>query len=95
MTNKDELINTNGESNMILVLGGHCHSSSVNQYPGVNFVQLPPPKSKFTEFTVVRITQDRLTAIHYDFTKKAWLQDRAVRIASQLMTAMTRMPPEI
>ena len=95
MTNKDELINTNGESNVILVLGGHCHSSSVNQSRGVNFVQLPPPKSKFTEFTVIRITQDQLTAIHYDFTKKAWLQDRAVRIASQLMTPMTRMPPEI
>ena len=76
MTNKDELINTIGKSNVILVLGGHYHYSSVNQYRGINFVQLPSPKSKFTEFTVIRITQDQLTAIPYDFTKKAWVSGK-------------------
>ncbi len=75
MTNRDELVNTIGKSNVIMVLGGHYHYSSVNQYRGVTFVQLPSPKSKFTEFTVIRITKDRLIAIPYDFTKKAWVSE--------------------
>ena len=72
MTNKDELINAIGKANVIMILGGHYHYSSVNQYRGINFVQLPSPKSEFTEFTVIRITRDRLIAIPYDFTKNAW-----------------------
>jgi len=76
MTNKDELVNIIGKSNVILVLGGHYHYSSVNQYRGINFVQLPSPKSKFTEFTVIRITQARLIAIPYDFSKKAWVSGK-------------------
>jgi hypothetical protein len=47
----------------------------VNQYRGINFVQLPSPKSKVTEFTVIRITKDRLIAIPYDFTKKSWVSE--------------------
>ena len=75
MTNRDELVNTIGKSNVIMILGGHYHYSSVNQYRGINFVQLPSPKSKVTEFTVIRITKDRLIAIPYDFTKKAWVSE--------------------
>ena len=75
MTNRDELVNTIGKSNVIMILGGHYHYSSVNQYRGINFVQLPSPKSKFTEFTVIRITKDRLIAIPYDFSKKAWVSE--------------------
>ena len=75
MTNRDELVNTIGKSNVIMILGGHYHYSSVNQYRGINFVQLPSPKSKATEFTVIRIEKDRLIAIPYDFTKKAWVSE--------------------
>ena len=75
MTNRDELVNTIGKSNVIMILGGHYHYSSVNKYRGINFVQLPSPKSKVTEFTVIRITKDRLIAIPYDFTKKAWVSE--------------------
>ena len=75
MTNRDELVNTIGKSNVIMILGGHYHYSSVNQYRGINFVQLPSPKSKVTEFTVIRITKDRLIAIPYDFTKKSWVSE--------------------
>ena len=75
MTNRDELVNTIGKSNVIMILGGHYHYSSVNQYRGINFVQLPSPKSKVSEFTVIRITKDRLIAIPYDFTKKAWVSE--------------------
>lgn len=73
MTNRDELIDSIGKSNVIMILGGHYHYSSVNQYRGKNFVQLPSPKSKFTEFTVFQITKDRLIAIPYDFKKKIWV----------------------
>ena len=72
MTNRDELVETIGKSNVIMVLGGHYHYSSVNHYRGITFVQLPSPKSKFTEFTVIRITKDRLLTMPYDFTKKTW-----------------------
>jgi len=75
MTNRDELVNTIGKSNVIMILGGHYHYSSVNKYRGINFVQLPSPKSKVTEFTVIRIAKDRLIAIPYDFTKKAWVSE--------------------
>ena len=75
MTNRDELVNTIGKSNVIMILGGHYHYSSVNNYRGINFVQLPSPKSKATEFTVIRIEKDRLIAIPYDFTKKAWVSE--------------------
>ena len=75
MTNRDELVNTIGTSNVIMILGGHYHYSSVNKYRGINFVQLPSPKSKVTEFTVIRIEKDRLIAIPYDFTKKAWVSE--------------------
>ena len=75
MTNRDELVNTIGKSNVIMILGGHYHYSNVNKYRGINFVQLPSPKSKVTEFTVIRIEKDRLIAIPYDFTKKAWVSE--------------------
>ena len=75
MTNRDELVNTIGTSNVIMILGGHYHYSSVNQYRGSNFVQLPSPKSKVTELTVIRIAKDRRIAIPYDFTKKAWVSE--------------------
>jgi len=74
MTNRDELVEAVGKANVILVLGGHYHYSSVNKYRGLNFVQLPSPKSKYTEFTVLRISHDRLLAMPYDFAKKEWLK---------------------
>ena len=73
MTNRDELVDTIGKSNVIMVMGGHYHYSSVNQYRGLTFVQLPSPKSKFTEFTVFQVTQNRLIAMPYDFSKKTWV----------------------
>jgi predicted phosphodiesterase len=74
MTNRDALVEAVGKANVILVLGGHYHYSSVNKYRGLTFVQLPSPKSKFTEFTVLRITSDRLLAMPYDFVKKEWVE---------------------
>ena len=74
MTNRDELVEAVEKANVILVLGGHYHYSSVNKYRGLTFVQLPSPKSKYTEFTVLRITSDRLQAMPYDFVKKEWVK---------------------
>jgi hypothetical protein len=79
MTNRDDLVDAVGKANVVLVLGGHYHYSSVNKYRGLTFVQLPSPKSKYTEFTVLRITSDRLLAMPYDFMKKEWVKgDRKV-----------------
>ena len=84
MTNRDELVNTIGTSNVIMILGGHYHYSSVNKYRGINFVQLPSPKSKVTEFTVIRIEKDRLIAIPYDFTKKAWVSESQIVLDTKI-----------
>jgi hypothetical protein len=48
----------------------------VNRYRGINFVQLPSPAPNSpNEFTVIRITPDRLVAIPYDYEKKEWDTD--------------------
>jgi len=92
MTNRDELVEAIGDANVVLVLGGHYHYSSVNKYRGLNFVQLPSPKSKFTEFTVFRITSDRLFAMPYDFVKKQWVSgsrkalDFAIRFPAKVLS---------
>ncbi len=75
ITNKDALVDAFGTANVVLVLGGHYHRVSVHEYRGFRFVQLPSPKSKWTMFTVVRITSNRLIAMPYDYIKKEWVQD--------------------
>jgi hypothetical protein len=76
ITNKDELVDAFGGANVILVLGGHYHKASVNQYRGFNFVQLPSPApGSPNEFTVFRISGDRLLAIPFDYGRKSWISD--------------------
>lgn len=73
ITNKDELIDAFGDANVILVLGGHYHKASVSQYRRVNFVQLPSPApGSPDEFTVFRISSDRLVAVPFDYRSKGW-----------------------
>lgn len=76
LTNRDELVEAFGDANVILVLGGHYHKAKVDGYRGIHFVQLPSPAPKSpNEFTVIRITSDRLVAIPYDYEKKEWDTD--------------------
>ncbi|MHC4354737.1 MAG: metallophosphoesterase family protein [Planctomycetota bacterium] len=72
MTNRDEFVDALAGANVIMALGGHYHKAKVTPYRGINFVQLPSPKSAWPEITVVRITQNRLTAIPYDYSKNKW-----------------------
>jgi hypothetical protein len=72
ITNKDELIDAIGPANVVLILGGHYHFASVQEYRGFPFVQLPSPKSQWTEFTVLRITRERIIALPYDFKSHTW-----------------------
>jgi len=75
MTNRDELIKVIGDANVVLILGGHYHKATFHSYKGRNWVQLPSPKSDFNHFTVLRITDDRLLALPYDFVKKEWVSN--------------------
>jgi len=75
MTNRDELVEAIGDANVIMILGGHYHKAVVHQYKNLNWVQLPSPKSEWTEFTVIRIRPKRLLALPYDFKKKVWVLD--------------------
>jgi len=76
MTNRDELIKVIGDANVVLILGGHYHKATFHRYKGRNWVQLPSPKSDFNHFTVLRITNDRLLALPYDFVKKEWVSNQ-------------------
>ncbi|MEN6578252.1 MAG: metallophosphoesterase [Phycisphaerales bacterium] len=77
ITNRDELVDAFGDANVILVLGGHYHKAVVSQYRGVNFLQCPSPEPKSAgEFTVVRITETRLTAIPFNYRENRWAQEK-------------------
>ena len=77
ITNRDEFVDAFGDANVILVLGGHYHKATVNQYRGVNFVQLPSPEPKSSrEFTVIRITSDRLVAVPFNYRDNQWVSDK-------------------
>ena len=75
ITNRDELIDTFGKANVILVLGGHYHKATVHRYRGFHFVQFPSPRDQ-TEVTVLRISPDRLVAIPYNHARKQWTDNR-------------------
>ena len=56
--------------------GTHYHKAKVDLYRGRNFVQLPSPApGSPSEFTVVRISADRIVAIPYDYEQKTWSDD--------------------
>ena len=74
ITNRDEVVAAFGDANVILVLGGHYHKVTVGEYHGFRFVQLPSPASE-SEFTVIRISPDRLVAIPFDFKAKKWSEE--------------------
>lgn len=76
MTNRDELIEALGDANVLMALGGHYHKAKVDKYRGVHFVQLPSPAQKSpSQFTVIRITTDRLVAMPYDYGANRWVED--------------------
>jgi len=73
ITNREELVAALGEARVLAVLGGHYHQATVHRYRGVPFVQLPSPwRNGPGQFTVIRITPDRLVAIPYDYRLKKW-----------------------
>ena len=76
ITNRDELVDAFGSANVILVLGGHYHKATVNDYRGFHFVQLPSPQPRLPNaFTVIRITADRLVAIPFKYRENKWTAD--------------------
>jgi len=77
ITNRDELVDAFGEANVILVLGGHYHKAVVSRHRGIPFVQLPSPAPNSAgEFTVIRITSDRLVAIPFNYRDNAWANNK-------------------
>jgi hypothetical protein len=77
ITNRDEFVDAFGDANVILVLGGHYHKATVNKFRGINFVQLPSPEPKSSkEFTVIRITSNRLAAIPFNYRDHQWVTDK-------------------
>jgi hypothetical protein len=76
MTNRDALLDTLGNANVLAILGGHYHKAKVDQYRGHRFIQLPSPAPGSPgEVTVFRISPDRFVAIPYDYERKKWSND--------------------
>jgi hypothetical protein len=76
ITNRDALIDVIGDANVIAILGGHYHKAKVDCYRGRNFVQQPSPApGSPNEFTVVRISSNRIVAMPYDYERKKWVDD--------------------
>jgi len=85
ITNRDSLCQAIGDANVIAILGGHYHKAKVDKYRGYNFIQLPSPAAGSpSEFTVVRITSDRLVAIPYDYRKSQWSDDPKKRLDARI-----------
>lgn len=77
ITNRDEFMDAFGKANVILVLGGHYHKAVVSHFRGFNFVQLPSPEPKSSgEFTVLRISEDRLVAIPFNYRENRWASEK-------------------
>jgi len=77
ITNRDEFVDAFGEANVILVLGGHYHKAVVSGHRGIPFLQPPSPAPNSAgEFTVIRITSDRLVAIPFNYRDNAWTNDK-------------------
>jgi len=77
ITNKNDFVEALGGARVILVLGGHYHKAQAAEYHGIRFLQLPSPAPNGQrEFTVVRVSSNRLIAIPYDYQKKQWDESR-------------------
>lgn len=91
MTNKDKLVDVLAPYQVIAVLGGHYHKATVQEYRGLHFVQLPSPAPNGPrEFTVIRVTPDRLVAIPYNYQTSAWSTNKAEVLDAKLNAAASR-----
>ncbi len=85
ITNRDALCQVIGDANVIAILGGHYHKAKVDEYGGYHFVQLPSPvRGSPDEFTVLRITSNRLIAIPYNYRQKKWNDDPKKRLDAKI-----------
>lgn len=76
ITNRDELVKSFGDANVILVLGGHYHKAQVDRYRDIPFVQLPSPAPNGQQqVTVIRVTGDRAIALPYSYANQRWSEN--------------------
>ncbi|HPD46771.1 MAG TPA: redoxin family protein [Anaerohalosphaeraceae bacterium] len=76
ITNRDAFVDAMKGANILCVLGGHYHKAKVDTYRGIHFVQLPSPAPNSpSEFTVIRVTEDRITGIPFDYVQRQWVTD--------------------
>ena len=76
LTNRDQFIDTLGEANVVLILGGHYHKAQVDQYRNRAFVQLPSPAPNGQrEFMVVRFQAGRLLVLPYNYEARQWVAE--------------------
>lgn len=71
ISNRDAYVDAMGDANVVLVLGGHYHQSTVNEYRGKRFVQVGSPRTG-SMFTVVRVRGNQVSNIAWDFHRRQW-----------------------
>jgi hypothetical protein len=76
LTNRDELVDTLGDTNVVLILTGHYHKAQVDRYRGRNFLQLPSPAPNGKpEFMVVRFLAGRILVLPYNYETRQWVTE--------------------
>ena len=85
MTNRDALVDTLGDANVIAILGGHYHKAKVDRYRGRSFVQLPSPAPGSPgEIMVIRVDSSHIIAIPFDYQQQRWADNPRKRLDLQL-----------
>ncbi|MFO7901592.1 MAG: metallophosphoesterase family protein [Planctomycetota bacterium] len=85
LTNRDALVDAIGDANVIAILGGHYHKAKVDHYGGQHFVQLPSPApGSPPEFTVVRITSERIVGVPYNYEQDKWAEEKHKRLNTSI-----------
>jgi len=88
ITNRDAFVDAMKDANILCVMGGHYHKAKVDTYRGIRFVQLPAPApGAEREFTVVRVTEDRIVAIPFDYAQRRWATE-----ATKILDAAIKGP---
>lgn len=74
ITNKNEFVSAFKDKNVVLVLGGHYETPTLQEYAGYTFVQMPGPRNEdYQAVSAFHITNDRVTAAVWDVDTGVWL----------------------
>jgi hypothetical protein len=96
--NRDDVVRSFGDANVVLVLGGHFHKTAAGEFKGFRYLVLPsckPEPEPQGEVVVVRITADRLLALTWDYRAGKWSDDPKKTIDAAIKGPTTSAKPQV